>query len=202
MTDINWNSGWKKPVRIRWGLRANTLALTSPLTGQVQTVGMPGARWFVTLEWPPLTEAQSRQIESLRAQLRGRANRLLLWHLARPALRGAGGGTPVVNGASQTGSSLNVSGLPNSLTNWALAGDMVGIGGELKMLTANASSNGSGQATLTFEPPLRASPGNGSAIVVSQPTARFMLGGDDAEWLHEPGRFISGHALDLVEAFT
>jgi hypothetical protein len=134
-------------------------------------------------------------------QLRGRANRLVLWNLGRPALRGVGGGAPLVNGAGQTGTSVAVDGLPASVTGWALPGDMLGIGGELKMVVASVNSNGSGQATVTFEPPLRGAPADNSAVVVSQPTARFMPVADQAEWSYQPARLVTGHTLELVESF-
>lgn len=203
MADITWTTALPRPARFVWRLRSPSLAFTSPLSGQTQTLALPGsAAWGVSMEWAALDRARSAELEAFIARLRGQANRLVLWNLGRPALRGAGGGTPVVNGAGQTGSTINISGLPNNLTGWALPGDMVGVGGELKMVTASVNSNGSGQAAMSVEPPLRASPSNGSAIVVSQPTTRFMLVEGQAEWVYDRPNLVTGHALELVEAFA
>ena len=206
MADITLPGGLKKPAAVEFGLRSNSLAFVSPLVGTTQSVSLPGARWAMRLTYPTRLRAQSALLEAVRLQLRGTANRLVCGHLGRPALRGRGGGTPVVNGANQTGASIAISGLPNSLTGWALPGDLLGIGGELKMVCASVDSNGSGQATVTFEPPLRASPANGSAIVTAAPTARWMLAGNDVAWRETPGgvigNLVDGHELELIEAFA
>ncbi len=201
MADITWSSSLPLPSVFEFGLRSNTLAHVSPLTGSVQTVALPGARWTVRMEWSRIAQEQSVLLEALFARLRGRQNRLVLWHLARPTLRGVGGGTPVVNGAGQTGSTLNVSGLPASTANVWRAGDMIGVGGELKMVVQDVTSNASGQASVLIEPPLRASPANGSAIVTVQPTARFIQDEDANAWRDVPGLAVEGHAISLVESF-
>ena len=201
MADINFTAALPQPVRFTLGLRSPSLVYSSILTGAVQTASLPGARWMVEMEWPPMRSLNSAALEAVLARLRGRQNRLVLWHLARAALTGTGGGTPVVNGAGQTGATINISGLPNSLTGWALPGDMLGIGGELKMVTASVDSNGSGQATVNVEPPQRVAPANGSAIVTAAPTAKFVLSDDTVRWTHEPARLVTGHRIELIEAF-
>lgn len=82
---------------------------------------------------------------------------------------GTQGGTPLVNGASQTGSSLVTDGWSNSITNVVRAGDIFTIAGvyavnavtkqtlnrlQQFVVTASANSNGSGQATLSISPPI------------------------------------------------
>jgi hypothetical protein len=203
MADITWTAALPRPARFVLRLRAPSLRYTSLLTGQTQTLAQPGATvWGISMEWPAMTRARSAELEALFARLRGQANRLVIWNLGRPGLRGAGGGTPVVNGAGQTGATINISGLPNNVTGWALPGDFVGVGGELKMVVASVDSNGSGQAAMTVEPPVRVSPGNGSAIVTSQPTARFMASTDQVEWAYGRPNLASGHTLELIEAFA
>lgn len=80
---------------------------------------------------------------------------------------GAQGGTPLVNGATQTGSSLVTDGWSNSITGVLKEGDIITLAGvyavhpETKqsfgylqqfVVTADANSNGSGQATLSISP--------------------------------------------------
>ena len=103
---------------------------------------------------------------------------------------GAYAGTPVVSGAGQTGSSLVTSGWSNSIANLLNVGDVFTVAGvhainpksrqstgslQQFVVTAAASSNGSGQATLSIYPPITtagayqtvdASPANGAAITV------------------------------------
>ena len=84
---------------------------------------------------------------------------------------GAGGGTPLVNGASQTGSTIATDGWPNS-TLVLKAGDLVtfATGPTLVYdITADVTSNGSGVATLPVSPNVFAggSPGNNDAITIT-----------------------------------
>lgn len=74
-------------------------------------------------------------------------------HRSYRTANGPGGGTPLVNGASQTGNSINTDGWPNSTT-VLKAGDLVKLG-TLQLvyeLTGDATSNGAGQAALAIEP--------------------------------------------------
>lgn len=103
---------------------------------------------------------------------------------------GAQGGTPLVNGASQTGASLATDGWSNSITGVLKQGDVFTIAGvyavnpqsrqstgalQQFVVTADANSNGSGVATLSISPSITtsgafqtvtASPADNAAITV------------------------------------
>lgn len=104
----------------------------------------------------------------------------------------------LVNGASQTGSALNIDGLPVSTNALAKAGDWVEIGGELKRLVADLDSNSSGQGYLIFEPQLRSSPADNSPVIFRSPMGRFLLSDDTTNWSVGPG-LIGDIELNLVE---
>lgn len=78
------------------------------------------------------------------------------------------GSNPLVAGAGQLGLSLNVDGASNS-TVIGLVGDPIEVNGEFKILTATATTNGSGQATLYFEPALRQPPADNATVNVKTP---------------------------------
>jgi hypothetical protein len=89
---------------------------------------------------------------------------------------GAGGGTPRVNGGSQTGTSLVTDGWPpNQVV--LKAGDMFSCG-ELKRASADVLSDGSGNATITFRPAIRTSPADNTAFVLEKPTCTMILADD------------------------
>jgi hypothetical protein len=81
---------------------------------------------------------------------------------------GSPAGTPLVNQADQTGRSLVTKGWSNSIAIFK-AGDYLKISGNDKvyMVTADVSSNGSGEASIAIEPALVASPANDAAITHS-----------------------------------
>ena len=91
-------------------------------------------------------------------------------HQSYLATLGAGGGTPLVNGASQTGQSLITDGWPNS-TLVLKAGDIITLASIDQVFTvaADGTSDGSGELTLTINPPIFAGgePATNAAITVT-----------------------------------
>lgn len=173
-------------IRIRssqFGLRFNTQRFTSPLNGFTQRLNLPGAKWFATYTLTGYRRAEIADIQAFLAKLRGGANTFYAYDPDAKTLLGAGGGSPLVNGAGQTGASLNIDGASNSVTNWLKAGDYFEVNGEFKMVVANVNTNGSGQATITFEPPLRDSPPDNAVVNITSPRCKMMLVDDDAsQW--------------------
>jgi len=162
------------PANAEWQLVSNTQVFKSPLDGTVQTAETPGARWHVALSFPKQTPAEGRTLVAFLASLRGEAGRFYLHDHTQPTPRGTITGAPVVSGAAQTGNTINTSGWTGTL----LAGDLVGLGAELKMITADVTGTG-GVVAITFEPPLRQAPAHASAIITNKPTAVFKLTGDN-----------------------
>lgn len=107
----------------------------------------------------------------------------------------------LVNGASQTGGKLIIDGLPTSTNGLAFAGDWFEVNGELKRLTADLNSDGSGNGYLIFEPTLRASPADNTPVVFRSPMGKFMLAEDSAGWSTRPG-ILSDIELNLIEDVT
>jgi hypothetical protein len=200
MTTLAWPAITRSgPRDFELTLEANTQTFSSPLSRAVQTVEMPGARWRVSFTLQNLQEADTALLQAFMAQLRGRAGRFALHNFARPVPRGTASGTPLVKGASQTGTSLNIDSLAIGAT--LLAGDYIGINGELKIVVADATANGAGEMTVTFEPPLRSSPADNAAVTLASPTATFMLTDDAMRTITRPGRF-SDISIDAVEVWS
>lgn len=192
MTTLTFPTLTRTPGSFEFGIVSNTTTFSSPLSQSVQTIEMPGARWRFSFPLNDLAEADAALVQGFLAQLRGQAGRFYMSNLARPTPRGIATGTPLVKGASQTGTSINTDGWTPSQTGILKVGDFFKIGDELKMVvSADVSSDGSGNATIMFEPPIRSSPADNSAITTSSPTAIFKLTGDDNGWATRPGRYTS-----------
>lgn len=200
MTTLTWPTLTRTAPRVLdFSLVPNTQSFSSPLSGAVQTIEMPGARWKVSFMLENLTEADSALLQAFLVKLRGRAGRFYLHNFARTEPRGTQRGTPLVKGASQTGTTLAIDGCTAGAT--LLAGDFFAVNGELKMVVANATADGAGEMTLTFEPPLRSSPADNAMLTLSSPVATFMLVGDELKWNTQPGKF-STFAVDAIEAWS
>lgn len=183
-----------------WGLLSNSMSHISPLSGAEDTLELPGARWFVTLTPDAdLTRAEAAALEAFLIALRGRAGRFYLWNHARPSIRGSGAGAPVVGAANQLGASMATAGWTPNAVGVLLPGDYVGIGGELKMVTAQVDANASGVATLPIEPPQRYAPAAGSAVVLTRPTAVFRLLEDRQAFRHAGAG--SSVTIQAIETF-
>ena len=91
-------------------------------------------------------------------------------HRSMRSLLGNGGGTPLVNGASQTGSSLITDGWSNN-TLVLRAGDIFKVAGSNLVydVTADATTNASGQVTLSINPPIFSggSPADNAALTIN-----------------------------------
>lgn len=112
------------------------------------------------------------------AACRGRLNPFLLGDTSMTQPRGAASGTPLVNGASQSGRQLVSDGwLPS--TQVLRSGDWIQIGTgvtqRLYMSLLDVTSDSSGNATIQIYPTLRESPADNAAIVTSTPQGVFCL---------------------------
>lgn len=187
MTTYAFPSTLPAPQRVRWELVNNTQTFTSPLTGSMQTLEIPGARWRFSATWGSFGAADAATMRAFLAKLRGQANRFTVspWRYESP--RGAGGGTPLVKGGSQTGNSLDIDGAPTTTTDWLVAGDYFAVNGELKLVIADVDTDGAGEATITFEPALRAAPPDNDPLTLTNPLATFVLTETVVGWDIAPG---------------
>ena len=115
---------------------------------------------------------------------------------------GSGGGTPLVNGSSQTGSSLITDGWPASKT-VLRAGDYFSVNGELKQVTSDVLSDGSGNATIPFKPFLRGSPADNAPLTITRASCEMALVDDQqAIWeTNERGVYMP-KTFSAVEVFS
>jgi len=202
VTTLTWPTVSVDPTRCEWWLQGLTQEHRSPLSGAVQTQELPGAHWTARIEYHNVRDLDARTLQAFIGKMRGRAGRVYVPNFGRPSPVGVGGGTPVVAGAGQTGATLNVSGGPLSTTGWLLAGDAIGVNSQIYMLTADATTDGSGAAALSIAPPLRSSPASLSSITLTLPTFVGMFTDDRQGWTYEPGaRGFHTFIFDLTEVF-
>lgn len=151
----------------------------SPFSFKQQTIKYPGQRWLVTASTPLLNRASIDPWRAFIAQANGTENTFSLGDPLSTSAKGSLGGSPVVDGGSQTGSTLDVRGCSANITGWALSGDYFSIGGSqnsrLYMITEDADTDGSGNVTLSIWPDVQNEPSDGSALTFSSPTGAFRL---------------------------
>jgi len=156
-----------KPQSMSWRLVMPSQTNISEWTGRRQTVASNRGWWECQFTLPPLVGVtRVNPWRSFVVQARGQVNDFQV--PVDPTAQSAVVATPLINGAGQTGRSLASDGWPVSST-VLQAGQFLTINNQLLQLTANVVSNASGQATLSFEPPIRVSPADNAAIEFRNP---------------------------------
>lgn len=169
----------------------------SQWTGARQVLASGRGWWECQITYPPIVGTVNFNAwRSFVAQMRGALNDVQI--AVDPTAQSSLSNTMLVNGAGQAGRGLNVDGLPNSTT-VLFAGQFVTVGDQLLQLRANVTTNGSGQATLLFEPSLRSSPADNAVVEYKNPYC-LMYFVDDPTYSVEPG-YVYSLSLNLREAF-
>ena len=146
----------------------------SPFTGQQQVYEWPGVTWRASFDVIAKGRAEWSVLNTFIASLRGRLGTVLIYPYQGVRPRGTtltSGVTVATGGAAAQARSLNLSGMGSGRT--LLAGDFLQLGtgstARLHQVVENATADGSGNATVTVEPPLRTSYSSGSAVTLIKP---------------------------------
>jgi len=162
---------------------------TSPFNFKQQTYQFSGQRWEADISLPAMKRDDAEEWVSFLMKLYGQKGTFLLGDPNGGTARGSASttaGTPVVNGASQTGGTLAIDGLPASATGYLKAGDYIQLGSgstsQLYKVLNDADTNGSGEVTLDIWPNLRSSPADGATVVVANAKGVFRLNDNATNW--------------------
>ncbi len=190
------------PAPSRFTLNATSFSsmTQSPFSAAQQVQLLQGQLWSFSVDYPPMSEDQARNWFGTLSQLNGRFGTFLFGDPRWKSPRGNWAGAPVVNGASQVGQILNMSGFAASAI--VRAGDYFQIGSgssaKLHVVTQDVVAGGGGLAALDIWPRLRASPSNGSALVTASPKGVFRMSSPNLSRSWEP--FRHGLSFEMVEA--
>ena len=162
-------------------LRANdTVAMNmSPFSARQQVYKYSGQFWEADITLPPMKREDAEQWITFLMKLNGAYGTFLLGDPNGATARGVATGSPVVNGASQTGYELVTDGWTADTTGILKAGDYIQLGtgsdSRLYKVLDDVDSDGSGNATLDLWPNLRSSPDDDATITVSNCQSLFRL---------------------------
>ena len=168
-----------------FGLQRAVSVTMSPFTYQEQVYQHEGERWSGLYTLPPMLKNHAAIWLSFLMKLRGRRGTFKAGDQDRKTIQGATVGTVLVNGAGQTGNSINVDGVGATVTGAFKAGDYITIQGRLYMVTDDANSNGSGEATLYIEPALRSgilAIADDATVLYTNTTALMRLDSNEQNW--------------------
>jgi len=161
----------------------------SPFSAEGQAYVHQGQWWEADIRLPSMARADAEDVLAAFLSLRGKEGSFLL-AAPNPTARGSAGGTPLVDGAAQTGLTLAIKGGPLSTSGWLKAGDWIQLGSgsttRLHKVLVDAATDGAGKATLDIWPRLRSSPADGATVTVANCKGLFQLSANRIEYDIEP----------------
>lgn len=178
------------PEQMNWGAQARTISTESILSGAIQTSGVPGKRWKVSMILPAKSfndRSVRKEVEGFLDRLNGKEHRVALWHLGRKGIDGEYGhpagtinqtGVTVHTTVGQFSSTIALAGCGANAV--LKAGDMFSVNGQLLMNPEDATADGAGVIELPLIARLRIEAGATTPVVLKRPTATFIL--DDNTW--------------------
>ena len=166
----------------------------SPFTGQQQVYKHQGQWWEAEVSLPPMKRADAEQVVAFLLKMNGQYGTFLLGDKSATAPRGVGTGTPLVNGAGQTGNELITDGWTTSTTGILKAGDWIQLGSgsstRLYKVLDDVNSDGSGNATINIFPDLRSSPSNNATITLNDTKGIWRLSSNE-----------TGYSIDQMSVY-
>ncbi len=182
---------------ISWTLVQPAQTNVSQWTGQRQTVVSNRGWWECEYTLPPIVgTTNANPWRSFLAKTQGQVNDFQV--PVDPVAQSGLVATPLIKGAGQVGRSLITDGWPN-YTIALKAGQYVTIGNQLLQLTADIVSDGAGEATISFEPPIRISPADNAAIEFKNPYCLMYLKEKPA--ISVEAGYVYSLSLSLRESF-
>lgn len=199
MTTIAWPANLV-PQRWEYGIEQD-VQLTVTRSGRVYTHELPGARWTGTLAFREQNDRRATTerpaVEALIVRLRGGARRLQMHMHHRPVPRGTLRGEPRISSAVSAGANT----LPLSNCNGTLlAGDFIGLGGQILMVEENATP-AAGAMTVKITPALRSAHASLTNVTWDRPATLWIpLDSSSGPFPADPGGVRRVITWDLVEA--
>lgn len=158
----------------------------SPFTYKQQIHNHSGQRWEIDVTLPPMQRADAEQWLAWLLSLNGMEGTFLMGDPLGSTARGTLGGSPVVNGASQTGQSLTIDGCTPSVTGWLKAGDYIQLGSgnnsTLHKVLVDVDTDSGGAADIDIFPAMRTAPSDGATVIVNNCVGRFRLNSGQQDW--------------------
>jgi hypothetical protein len=178
----------------------NTI-VTTTASGRRQARQIDGQRFRLRVRFPVMTRAEFAPINAFVMKQRSQMESFQFVPPTIDDALGVASGVISVNGAISAGvTSVAIDGMANSTSGVFKAGDYFRFTGQTKvyMVMSDVSSNGSGQGTLTFEPPLRANVSDNAVLIYSNVDFTVGLTGDIQEFNISTENYFQ-YEVDLIE---
>ena len=173
-------------VTSEWRIIRTVAVSQSPFTYAQQVAKYTGSVWQTTVTLPPMKREDAGAWQSFLMQLNGRFGTFLLGDPDGKTIQGSASTVISVNGDHSIGAfDVVVDGCTASSTEFK-KGDYVqfgsGASSKLHMIVADITSDGSGNATLQIEPPLKTALSDDDVVTYSDTKAIMRMDANDLGW--------------------
>jgi hypothetical protein len=153
--------------------------------------------WMGQVSFPPMNRYSFDAWTAFILECRGQSNAFMLGDPKAVLPKGCAVGTPLVNGASQTGYNLLTRGWAHSVTSILLPGDFIQVGYRLYKVLDPVNSDSSGNASIHLWPNLRDLPADGVTVQTRNCKGLFRLAKNTGnKWSINPGSYgLTGFAI-------
>jgi DNA-binding beta-propeller fold protein YncE len=190
------------PSSVSISSNQNTIVSTTS-SGRRQARQIDGQRFRLTAKFPVMSRTEFAPILAFIIKQRSQVESFQFVPPTLDDALGVASGVISVNGAINAGvTSVAIDGMANSTNGVFKAGDFFRFTGQTKvyMVMADVNSNGSGQGTLTFEPPLRSNVADNAVLIYSNVDFTVGLTGDVQEFNISTENYYQ-YEIDLIEVF-
>ena len=178
----------------------NTI-VTTTASGRRQARQIDGQRFYLRVSFPIMSRTEFSPIIAFVLKQRSQMETFTYSPPTISSPLGVASGIISVNGSITAGATTcSIDGMANSTTGVFKAGDYFRFTGQNKvyMVMADVTSNGSGQGTLTFEPPLRSNVADNAVLIYSNVDFTVGLTGDIQEFNLSTENYYK-YEVDLIE---
>ena len=182
------------------GSQQNTIVSVTT-SGRVQTRQIDGQKFTITLDYAPMNRSKFAPIKAFIMKQRAKLNTFTIIPPVVSNAQGVATGTISVNGAITAGATTcAIDGMTTSTNDILKAGDYFRFSGQDKvyMCVEDLDADGSGEGTLTFEPPLRSDVANDIALVYDNVDFTVRLSNDIQEYSIVTNDLYK-YQIDLIE---
>jgi len=182
------------------GSAQNTIVSVTT-SGRVQARQIDGQKFTITLDYAPMSRSNFAPIKAFIMKQRAKLNTFTVIPPIVSNAQGLASGTISVDGAISAGATTcTIDGMATSTSDILKAGDYFRFTGQDKvyMAVADLDADGTGEGTLTFEPPLRSDVANDIALVYDNVDFTVRLSNDIQEYSIVTNDLYK-YQIDLIE---
>ncbi len=182
------------------GSAQNTIVSVTT-SGRVQTRQIDGQKFTITLDYAPMSRANFAPIKAFIMKQRAKLNTFTVIPPIVSNAQGVASGTISVDGAISAGATTcTIDGMATSTSDILKAGDYFRFTGQDKVYMAveDLDADGTGEGTLTFEPPLRSDVANDIALIYDNVDFTVRLSNDIQEYSIVTNDLYK-YQIDLIE---